>query len=599
MSKNESIPNKLHINNYEINKNDKFGLPKCVRYCLLNCKKEYILKLGYNINFNYKYGSFLITIKGFDNGDNIIKLFKNIKENYYFYSKKTLQDFSKSNINNVNNIIHQLIIKNQNNNFQINENFYELFKKKVIISIEEIEELNYYLDTIKKFINNKFINRLETYNELHYNFIFNFYLWRYYSYIQFYYQVIGIYNEFLLFFNNIKQKVELNWKEKIKTLFFYFEEKIYEQFGIISKPFTLKNNYEKEYDKSTDNKKNKLIFSQRKKDNSLDFENYIEEIKKNYQSKPYILQRNLNINYYFGGPDILIFSEINKNSAYYQAYNLLKEIIENINNESLLFELIYMIKSGTGNNKIKNEITFKMSLLSEEKIKNELNLLIPKFIFRESKNTNYNAYYSPYSKILLINENSYFNFNLVEGKEKLIINDDLNGKYTIPLLLLFLHEFLGQGKYVIKENLKFEKENLQTQVTLNYNKNLLINTENKGKFGRLIEFIISPYEEVIYYMKYSQDNFKELLNYKIWISDNMDEINLIVARKIIDTNFNFFEEKKRLHKKDYLIYFPIPSINEEELSESDEEFNFENIASVYDENEYINKYKSYRGVCVD
>ena len=40
MSKNESIPNKLHINNYEINKNDKFGLPKCVRYCLLNCQKR-------------------------------------------------------------------------------------------------------------------------------------------------------------------------------------------------------------------------------------------------------------------------------------------------------------------------------------------------------------------------------------------------------------------------------------------------------------------------------------------------------------------------------------------------------------------------------
>ena len=52
-------------------------------------------------------------------------------------------------------------------------------------------------------------------------------------------------------------------------------------------------------------------------------------------------------------------SEINKNSAYYQAYNLLKQIIKNIDNKSLLFELVYMVNSGTGNNKINNEITFK------------------------------------------------------------------------------------------------------------------------------------------------------------------------------------------------------------------------------------------------
>ena len=79
----------------------------------------------------------------------------------------------------------------------------------------------------------------------------------------------------------------------------------------------------------------------------------------------------------------------------------------------------------------------------------------------------------------------------------------------------------------------------------------------------------------------------------------MDEINQIVAKKIIDTNFNFFEEKKRLHKKELLINFPIPSINEEEVSEIDDEYNFENISSVYDKNEYIQNDKSYRGICVD
>ena len=182
----------------------------------------------------------------------------------------------------------------------MNENFLEFFKNKVNISNEEIEDLNYYFDTIKQFINNKFINKFENYNESHYDFIFNFYLWKYFSYLQFYYQVIGSYDEFIHFYNHIKQKEELNWEEKLKILFFYFEKKIYEQFGIISKPFRInKINSQNEYDKCIDNKKKNLIFSQIKKDNSLDFDNYIEGIKKTYISKLYILQKNLKTNCYF------------------------------------------------------------------------------------------------------------------------------------------------------------------------------------------------------------------------------------------------------------------------------------------------------------
>ena len=72
-----------------------------------------------------------------------------------------------------------------------------------------------------------------------------------------------------------------------------------------------------------------------------------------------------------------------------------------------------------------------------------------------------------------------------------------------------------------------------------------------------------------------------------------------MQRKLLIQILIFLKKKKRLHKKELLINFPIPSINEEEVSESDEEYNFENISSVYDKNEYIQNDKSYRGICVD
>ena len=69
MQSKENIPSFLNINNYKIEQSDRFGLQNCIRYSLLNCKKEYIKNLGYNIHLNQKYieGTFLISIKEIKN----------------------------------------------------------------------------------------------------------------------------------------------------------------------------------------------------------------------------------------------------------------------------------------------------------------------------------------------------------------------------------------------------------------------------------------------------------------------------------------------------------------------------------------------------
>ena len=94
-----------------------------------------------------------------------------------------------------------------------------------------------------------------------------------------------------------------------------------------------------------------------KLDNSLDFLNYIDSIEEKEKNiTKYKLKRNfINNNDNTFIPSILFFWDINKNSAYYKSYNLLKEIIENINSDSHIFDLLYMINSGTGNNKLTKE----------------------------------------------------------------------------------------------------------------------------------------------------------------------------------------------------------------------------------------------------
>ncbi len=87
-----------------------------------------------------------------------------------------------------------------------------------------------------------------------------------------------------------------------------------------------------------------------------------------------------------------------------------------------------------------------------------------------------------------------------------------------------------------------------------------------------MEFYISPFEEVIAYIKYSGDFFPELLDYKLWIKNDLLEINKIIIKKIILNNFNLFDNKISL------IGFPVPSDNEDNLDiiDSDEEYSFEN-----------------------
>lgn len=578
------IPKFLKMNSFIVDKNDKFGLDNYVRYSIFNCQPDYINSIGYGIQFNPQYnsGSFLITVKEIEN-QYITKLFKIRKENYQNYCKKTLKDFNDSKINFVSSILNDYcsLDKNKTNFFHNNKDENVIsplayLNEKLKLSKEEEYEIKFYFYTMQKFINNKFRNnRIEEYSQNHYLFAFNYCLWKFFSHVG-KKKFKSEFNEFQDISSQIIKFNNLTWEEKINILFFIFEIEMNHQF-IPKKQFRLnKEKYDDEYEKDKKKKFNYIPFFIPKIDNTLDFENYLEKIRQETTGEKYSLKRNFKKNEITEEGGIFFFSEINHKSAYYQAYDLLKKIIKNITKQSVLFELLYLVNSGTGINKISKETTFKMSLLSVEKIKKKLELLIPKFIYRDARilpqSISYNSYYSPISNILLINENIYFNFSLEVGYKELIEKDDNEGKYTIPLLMLFLHEFLGQGKYAFKENLKYGKEKSKNHMQKGFmEKPETFYVENKVDSGRFLEFFISPYEEIIYYLKYSQDSFRELLDYKLWISKDMSEINKIVAKKIILSGFDFMKERK-LNKGKLLYSIPIPSDNSEDCIDSDQEY---------------------------
>ena len=231
---------------------------------------------------------------------------------------------------------------------------------------------------------------------------------------------------------------------------------------------------------------------------------------------------------------------------------------------------------------MEKEISYKLSLLSERKIKDILISLIPKFILRESQQTDYNAYYSPNSRLIIINENNCFNFSINMGNENLIEKEDLTGKYTIPLLLVFMHEIFGHANHAFRERIKLGKEHSPTNLSIKKeNEFIHYFIDYKGESGRAVEFYISPFEEIIIYLKFSGDDFSELLDINKWIQNNFSEINRIVMKKIILNNFNTIGIN--------LEGFPTPAENEDDIYDSDEEYNFHHKSIITFKTDYFKK----------
>ena len=250
--------------------------------------------------------------------------------------------------------------------------------------------------------------------------------------------------------------------------------------------------------------------------------------------------------------DYINIEEIDKNSPYYKAKILLTKIINEMTEESRLFEAflyfdskvienilikniqdnyIYINKFGKNIRVEKTDFIteYGMTMMSLREIQNHLLNLLPTIIIRIESSIKLRALFDRKSKLMVINEQKMFGDCFIEN-EKLFNEEPDN--YIIPICIEILHEMLSHGKlrynYEIdfsplafrdsKYNFKIQK--IMKRVKLNFNKEMIV---NQGESGRVLEHFISEDKELIEKLKKRTENLN-IINSRFWIDKNFNDL---------------------------------------------------------------------------
>ena len=375
---------------------------------------------------------------------------------------------------------------------------------------------------------------------------------------------LDIYNQINEKYNNLlNEKVYLRHiSDQITFDYKLFTEKLLNIRSYVKYPHDKSVMTEKEFKCCTIYGFIEIIKSNQKVAMAIDFFVMSLEILKeenlSYESKINLLfaylrtciERDINIT----DCNIVNFKNINEESAYFKAHQFVRNIMENISLSSKLFKYFYLCNSGCRANRlIKDQTSFKLSMISENVIKAHLIKLLPEACFRYyNKDSEICAVTFTEDKVAFFNEGNLFNKSPEELDDLLINNNDDDCKYTIPLVMIILHEYYGHAKNAYhskkvkspnflnsNENFTFSNEDIKKESKIKrYNLSFL-----GGETGRTLEFYISSNKKIIYALKFSYISMKELLSVKLWTSNDFSELNKIVNEKIKDNELIIDDEK--------------------------------------------------------
>ena len=268
------------------------------------------------------------------------------------------------------------------------------------------------------------------------------------------------------------------------------------------------------------------------------------------------------------GVELLNTKKISPENPYGKAIKLITEIIDNLDEDSRLFEAFMNFNSGKILNYLeKNEPTnyiiinpfgetiedeyenykteFSLSLLNIEQIKSHLKKLIPKFIIRISTQINFRAYFDHATNIMVINELKMFG-KKTESMNYYFLEKDAD-KYIIPIVMEIFHEMLSHGKIRI-----INKNQISPRFYRDSKKNFCYNSISKSiktplgtqeiikipESGRILENFISENPYIIGILKTPLVDNTEFLDYKWWIGDNFNYIESKIKQRNNVDNFS-------------------------------------------------------------
>jgi len=254
------------------------------------------------------------------------------------------------------------------------------------------------------------------------------------------------------------------------------------------------------------------------------------------------------------GIDFVCVEKTNETNSYYKTVEFVTKIIENLDENSRLFEAFLYFDSGIIKNlleknnpvnyTIKNvfrekvyskfeeyKTEFGLTLLNVEQVKAHLKNLIPKLIIRLESQINFRAYYDKDMKIMIINEFKTLGAT-IETMNSFFYEED-GDKYIIPITIEILHEMLSHGKVRIieksemsprffrdsKDNFEYKSIYKMCEIGNGEMENIPI-----PESGRVLEYFISENASIINILKTPLKENNIFINYKYWISEDFSYI---------------------------------------------------------------------------
>ena len=259
----------------------------------------------------------------------------------------------------------------------------------------------------------------------------------------------------------------------------------------------------------------------------------------------------------------VVIEKEQRNNPYVRAVEFVKKIINNLTEESRLFEIFLYLDSDVIQNILipqiaresnilnpygkyknikynKNPTEYGVNMANIKEIKKHLINLLPKYIIRINCDFKINASYDVSAKIMCLNEkhllkHSSFLLNYIFEVDK------YSEKFVLPIAIEILHELLGHAKKRITDNKAFSAEGYRDS-KYNYemcNITRIINDLEKIKYpesGYALENYISENRKVMHWLKTAHSNKKEIIkkimDVKYWVDKDFNDLESIVNKEI-------------------------------------------------------------------
>lgn len=530
----ENIPKAINIKankNYSLDKSNMFGLKRCNKFGVINCDKSYISGYDFHFPAHCVQGSYYLNVfypsskkpPKFSLQKIRPKKQKNIEFSTIPDEKKNFLLQMKDNIINLYNKFDK---SDNNNKKQIKSNFNneitEIFED--IISFNELGDLRYLLARNAN---------LHLSNE-EFDICLGYVIYSLVKEIAFCYNAIIFVGLIIDLLNELQSNLGQHNLNILKILLWF----------------------------------NKSYLCDRDFINSF---NSIKELKVSKSSLDFKL---------------CYPKKCAENTPYHNAYIFMNNFIDQLSEDSFLLEILYLIDSEASSNRIyKSCRLFKFSLLSLEQIKSHLRNLIPEVIIRYKKTIkpDSNGSYITNYGLIRIFENEIFKQEI--DLDKYLINEkDIDCKYSIPIIMVLIHECFCHGKIRISGEGN-ESPNYFYNPHNDYE--LSYHTEN-GESGRLFEFYISKNIDVIRFLKYSLQPLSELLDAGLWVGKNLDKLNQIVAKKMENFDMDKIESQK-------IAFFPTGEKEKNLIyAEKQSDYDSEAFPDLYEDDKKITKREKKR-----